>query len=293
MNEPDKPVAGSQALKWAVEVLTGKGQKRQAAWLEGRLLLSKAWNKKGIDLVTALNDFLAAQTWNEYRDLVTLRAQGEPLQYLLGEQEFMGLPFKVSPEVLIPRWDTEILVNEALQEAEDIAAPRILDLGTGSGAIAVSLAYYLPQALVWASDISQEALEVARENAGRLNVADRITFVCGNLFAPLKKEVRFDLIVSNPPYISEKEYMTLDPEVKKEPCGALCGGKDGLDYYHAIGAAAGERLLAGGRLLMEIGWKQGSAVSKILQENNFGDIRIIKDWGGHDRVIAGKYQVWI
>ena len=288
MKESIRPVTGKEALRQGVAFLVEKRFERRIAWLEGRLLLGKAWGKKGIDLVTALEDGLEQETLAEFRRLTALRARREPLQYLLEEQEFMGLPFKVSPAVLIPRGDTETLVHEALEQAKSLAAPRILDVGTGSGAIAVSLAYYLPAAGLWATDISPEALIVARENAARHGVEGRITFLCGDLFAPLSPQVRFDLIVSNPPYLSEKEYKVVDPEVRKEPRQALYGGKNGLDYYSRIAFVAGKHLLPGGRLFLEIGWTQADTVGQILRENNFQEIKIIKDWGGNDRVIIGE-----
>ena len=283
-----QPVTGRQALGQGVAILVERGIEQQTAWREGRMLLGKAWAKKGIDLVVALEDEVKRETLDEFRRLIARRAAREPLQHLLEEQEFMGLSFKVSPAVLIPRWDTETLVYEAMEEAKKMAGPRILDLGIGSGAIAVSLAYYVPAAEVWATDISPEALEVARENAMRLGVERRITFLCGDLFSPLSPETRFDFIVSNPPYLSEEEYMTIEPEVKREPRQALCGGTDGLDYYRRIAASASRHLLPGGRLLLEIGWTQSVAVSKILRENDFPEIKIIKDWGGNDRVIIAE-----
>jgi len=285
--------SGSQALRWAVPLLVRSGIERQTAWLEARLLLGKAWNKRGISLITALDEPLVTASWERYQGLLEQRINGEPLQYLLGEQEFMGLAFRVTPQVLIPRWETETLVNEALQALNGRPAPKILDLGTGSGAIAVSLAYFLPAAQVWATDLSPGALEVAAANAVGVNavradVAARIKFMCGDLFKPLPPKLRFDLIVSNPPYISAEEYEELAPEVKREPYLALYGGGDGIDFYRRIAKGAPGRLTEDGMLLVEIGWKQALLVGEIMRENNFTDIRVIKDGGGNDRVVSAR-----
>lgn len=285
MSGKDCPI-GSEALRWAAAILIEVGMDRETAYLQGRMLLGKAWNRKGIQLILALGDTLDEDTWEEYRGMVMRRAGNEPLQYILGEQEFMGLPFKVTPAVLIPRWDTEVLANEAIILAKNYQSPRILDLGTGSGALAVSLAYNLPQAQVVAVDISSEALDVARENARELGVEAKVNFIRGDIFSSLKED-KFHLIVSNPPYISAEEYISLASEVQKEPYHALYGGKDGLDYYRRISAGAPEYLAEGGQLLMEIGWLQGQAVCDLLKKNNFSNVRILQDYSGHDRVVIG------
>lgn len=284
----EKGITGSKALQWAAAYLIDAGVDQKTAYLEGRLLLGKAWNKKGIKLIISLEEILDVGTRVEYRDMIMRRAENEPLQYILGEQEFMGLPFVVTPAVLIPRFDTEVLVSEALTQGKEYDSPLVLDLGTGSGAIALSLAYFLPKAQVIAVDISPEALNVARENSKQLGVVDRVRFICGDMFSPLNKDDRFNLIVSNPPYISEEEFTTLAPEVKKEPYHALYGGIDGLDYYRHISVKAPEYMVKGGHLLMEIGWRQGQLVSELLKENSFSNVRILKDYNGNDRVVIGQ-----
>jgi len=288
MIKQGEPQTGRTALQWAVSFLIERGFLSDKAQLESRLLLGKAKEQEGIQLVTTLDDVLKEEVWELYRVLVIRLSQHEPLQYLTGQQDFMGLSFKITPAVLIPRWDTEVLVEEALSYLHTVASPKVLDLGTGSGVIAISLAYHKPESFVWAVDISAAALEVARDNAVFLGVAERITFLEGDLFAPLLPENQFDLIISNPPYITETEYLQLSAEVKKEPLCALVGGCDGLDYYRRIAGSAAQYLAIGGRILLEIGWKQGEEVSQLLKENGFRDVRVLQDTAGHSRVVMGE-----
>jgi len=288
MTGKDRPQTGRAALRWAVSFLKDCGWPKDKAQWESRLLLGHAQNLEGIKLVMALDEPLAAETWELYRELIERLSEHEPLQYLTGRQDFMGLTFKVSPGVLIPRWDTETLVREALQCIAHLPAPQILDLGTGSGAIAVSLAYYHPGGQVWAVDISPAALEVAKENAAVLEVGQRITFLEGDLFQPLPPGSFFDLIVSNPPYISEQEYQELDREVKKEPYQALVAADNGLVFYRRIAGEAGRYLKPGGWVLVEIGWKQGEEVSRLFAEQGFRDIQVLEDLAGRPRVVAAR-----
>lgn len=278
-------LTGKEALHKGTSLLIQQGQDNQTAWLEASLLLGKACNKNRIKLLTTLDEYLQEGCWEDYLNLINRRMAYEPLQYILGEQVFMSLCFKVSPDVLIPRGETELLVNEALKITDKNKETQILDLCTGSGAIAVSLAYYLPNSKVSAVDISARALENARSNAELNGVENRIELLCGDMFSALPIK-QFDIITCNPPYISEREYEDLSEDVKKEPRLALYGGSDGLDFYRIIGVNAHSFLKKGGVLLMEIGWMQGNEVKSILQENNFRNIRIIKDWNGHDRIVT-------
>jgi len=216
------------------------------------------------------------------------RAKGEPVQYILGQTEFMGLEFKVDRRVLIPRPETEILVEVALKivKAAGIASPKILDLGTGSGCIAVSLAKNIPQGRVSASDISLQALELARENADLHQVS--IAFIQSNLFTSLGKE-GFDLIVSNPPYVATFELSTLAREIAFEPALALEGGQDGLDFYRRISNQAAGYLQAGGFLILEIGLGQREPIENMLiNSKNFEIIEIVKDYNNIERVIVAR-----
>ncbi|MDI6606145.1 MAG: peptide chain release factor N(5)-glutamine methyltransferase [Candidatus Omnitrophota bacterium] len=230
------------------------------------------------------------------------RALGEPLQYILGKSEFMGLTFKVSPEVLIPRPETEVLVETTLKAVRKFACPersrgvsskvrklKILDLGTGSGCIAVSLAKFLPEAKIYASDISERALEIARENARLNNV--KVDFIQSDLFSDcgLLDTVDYGLIISNPSYIPGAEITKLQPEIQYEPRAALDGGSDGLTFFRRIIKESLGYLTSGGLLIMEMGFNQVQRIKNIFQ--NYPDFQIIetvKDYSGIERVIVAR-----
>lgn len=227
---------------------------------------------------------LAAPQRAAFDALCDRRTAREPLQYILGETEFMGLTFHVEPGVLIPRADTEILVEKALEWMKPGA--RVLDIGTGSGAIAVSLAKLGRQAQVTAVDVSDRALEIARQNAKRNGAA--VEFVKSDCFSALKGR-KYDMIVSNPPYISEDEMRGLMPEVTREPELALFGGADGLDFYRRISREAPEYLNEGGCLLFEIGWLQKDAVSALVKAH-IGEPFALRDYGQNWRVVGAKKE---
>ena len=209
--------------------------------------------------------------------LTRRRLAGEPLQYLLGEWEFYGLPFRVGPGVLIPRQDTEALCEAALAFLRGKPSPRVLDLCAGSGAIGLSLAKLCPQAKVTLADVSADACAVMGKNRRRLGVEAEI--VQGDLFAPTAGR-RFDLIACNPPYIRAGELDSLQAEVQREPRLALDGGADGLDVYRRIAATYKDHLADGGALFLEIGWDEAEAVRAL-----FGGGRVLRDLNGRDRVI--------
>ena len=226
-----------------------------------------------------------------FEEFVSRREGREPLQQILGTQEFMGLSFLVNRHVLIPRQDTETLVELVLKEVKDREA-RILDLCTGSGCIAISLAALGGFRFVAASDISQEALETARENAGRIlgdggNESGKIRFRRSDLLDGFDREERFDVIVSNPPYIPSETIGGLEPEVREfEPRLALDGSADGLLFYRRLAGECGAFLNRGGRVYFEIGHDQGAAVSGLLEAHGFTDIKVRKDLAGNDRVVS-------
>ena len=223
-----------------------------------------------------------------YQELVSRRKQRIPLQHLTGEQEFMGLTFKVNEHVLIPRQDTEVLVEEALNYVR--SGMDILDVCTGSGCILLSvlkLGEKKCRGILHGTgvDLSREALQVAEENAGRLQV--EATFLHSDLFAEVQGQ--YDMILSNPPYIEKAVVETLEEEVRiHEPRMALDGGEDGLDFYRKITAESVQYLRKGGRLLFEIGYDQGEAVSALMKEH-FAEVRVIQDLAGLDRVVSGVY----
>lgn len=213
---------------------------------------------------------------------------GEPLQYITGIQEFMKLNFLVTKDVLIPRQDTEILVEEVIRKAENISNPVILDLCTGSGAIAVSLAKYIKNVHICAVDISSKALEIAKKNAELNGVKNNIEFIESNLFDKIK-ERKFDIIVSNPPYIETETIKTLSKDVQSEPKIALDGGKDGLDFYRKIADSGSKYLNRQGYICLEIGYNQKIAVRQILEnKKRYVNINCIKDLCGNDRVITAQ-----
>ncbi|GHU62332.1 release factor glutamine methyltransferase [Clostridia bacterium] len=218
-------------------------------------------------------------------DLAGRVATGEPVQYVTGEAYFMGYRFAVNPTVLIPRPETEVLCEIAIDLLTSHGgASRVLDLCTGSGVLAVSIARAVPNARLTASDISADALAVARANALTLGVSDRITFVCGDLFSAI--DVNFDLIVTNPPYIRTGDLPGLPPHVRcHEPGQALDGGVDGLDFYRRIATEAGVFLTNGGTLLAEIGCEQGADVKAALKAAGFFEVSVFKDLTGRDRIV--------
>jgi release factor glutamine methyltransferase len=214
--------------------------------------------------------------------------RGEPIQYIFGETEFYGLPFLVTPDVLIPRPETEHLVEKALELAAQFIAPRIVDLGAGSGAIAVTLAHQLPHAQITAIDLSSAALAVARENAERNGVSSRIRFLCGNLLAPVAEE-RFEIVVSNPPYVPSGDRASLAVEVRDyEPALALFAGDDGLEVYRRLIPAAFAALIPGGFVALEIGFGQSPAIAELLAVSGFERIDFVQDLQSIPRVACAQ-----
>lgn len=248
---------------------------------EARLLLGRVLARNSAWIEAHRDDPLDAVAAREFAALAARRANGEPVAYLLGQREFFGRDFLVSPAVLIPRPDTELLVELALEKARRAAAPRILDLGTGSGCIAVTLALELPAAQVTAVDASGEALAVARQNASALGAAVR--FLAGKWFDPLGGE-RFDLIVSNPPYVAAADRHLDEGDLRFEPLSALASGADGLDDIRRIVAAAPAHLAPGACLLLEHGYDQAGAVAQILAQGGFVAIEQHRDLAGIVRV---------
>jgi len=222
------------------------------------------------------------------------RISGTPLQYLTGHQEFMSLDFLVSEDVLIPRQDTEILVEKAIESANMIGNNhiRILDIGTGSGCIAISLAYYISNCQVYALDVSSKALMIAKNNAQKNGVSSKIKFFEDNIYSMDLKNCYFgegfDIVVSNPPYIPTEEIKNLQVEVRGyEPMSALDGGVDGLDFYKFIVNIGKEILKSNGMLMFEVGYNQAQDVARLMKEK-YSEIQIVKDLSGIDRVVTAK-----
>ncbi|WP_374512742.1 peptide chain release factor N(5)-glutamine methyltransferase [Niveibacterium sp.] len=254
---------------------------------EARLLLREASGERAATIVGFPERQLGEAAALRFVDWLTRREAGEPVAYLLGEREFYGRVFSVSPAVLIPRPDTELLVEQALLHLPE-GSPRVLDLGTGSGAIAITIALEAPHADVSAVDISAAALDVARSNAARLGTSVR--WLEGAWCAPVQGEV-FDLIASNPPYVAEEDPHLAQGDVRFEPPGALASGPDGLNDIRTITAEARGCLKPGGWLLFEHGYDQGDAVRTLLAAAGFIDCATLKDLGGNDRVSFGRWPV--
>lgn len=256
--------------------------------LKARLLMQHILNKPRQYLLVHDTDMLTLRQQVDYFKAIKKLKQGVPLQHITNMQEFMKLNFYVSQDVLIPRPDTEILVEEVINIAKKIRAKKILDLCTGSGAIAVSLAKYIEDSQITATDISEKALRVAKLNAKNNEVEDKITFLKSDLFKEIPKE-KYDIIVSNPPYIRKEEIERLDREVKKEPHIALDGGEDGLDFYRKIIHNSEEYLKFNGYLCLEIGYDQKIDVIEFIEnEEKYKDTYSKKDLYGNDRIVITK-----
>ena len=244
------------------------------------------------EIITRNTELLSESDMADYRERILERASGMPLQYITRVQEFMGLPFRVNENVLIPRLDTEVLVDQVLGiiGGMELEHPDVLDMCTGSGAIGVSIAHMVPDASVKMTDISEQALATAMKNAELNGVLERSSFALGNMFSALRSDEQFDIIVSNPPYIKSDIIETLAPEVKDhEPRLALDGGEDGLDAYKVIANNAAAHLKDGGVLALEIGYDQGEAVVFLLERTHYyKPAAIIKDLAGKNRVVVAE-----
>ena len=263
-------------------LLAGSGLPRTEASRLAAFVLGR-----GRAFIAAHPEFeIEADTAGALADLFARRRAGEPLAYVTGEREFYGLSLRVGPEVLIPRPETELLVERALVSIAARAAPRILELGTGSGAIAIALALARKDADVLATDISPAALAIARENVRRHGA--RVRLMESDWFsAPGLEDERFDLVVSNPPYVPEADPHLLLGDVRFEPRRALVGGREGLDCIRRIAGAAPAHLLAAGRLMFEHGWDQGAACVAMLNDLGYEEVIDTSDLAGHPRICEG------
>ncbi len=261
--------------------------RRRIAPLDARLLLQHCLGISHVEFLTRSDEPLAAADSEAFMALVMRRERGEPLAYLTGEREFFSRSFKVTPDVLIPRPDTELLVLQALERLKPLAWPRVADLGTGSGAIAVSIACEWPEAKVTAVDVSPAALAVARENAERLGA--RVEFRHSDWFAGLAGE-QFELIVSNPPYVAAQDPHLSQNGLPFEPNGALTDGGDGLSCLRTIIEGAPAHLVPGGWLLLEHGYDQAEKVRELLAAGGFKEVTSWRDLAGIERVSGGRLQ---
>ncbi len=268
-----------------VKMLEGAGVPE--ATLDARLLLECVCGTNRNTLLVHGDREVSEEEAKRYHELLKVRAKRIPLQQIMGVQEFMGLEFQVNEHVLIPRQDTEILVEELLKHLHD--GMRILDMCTGSGCILISLLHFSNDCSGVGADISAEALAVARGNAQKLLSGKAVEFLHSNLFE--KVTGSFEIIVSNPPYIRPDVIKTLMPEVKEhEPMLALDGGEDGLDFYREIVGVGKDYLTGGGMLFFEIGYDQGEDVAHLMEQAGFVDVNVVQDYAGLDRVVYGTQR---
>ncbi len=276
-------------LDWTTEYF----KKYNIEWphLEAEILLAHSLKVPRIQLYVQFEKVLTSEELAEYKKLILRRSKHEPVAYIIETQPFMSLEFKVNPSVLIPRPETEKLVEITIDASKTFKSPLIADLGTGSGAIAVSLAKYISGSKIYATDVSKEAIEIAKENAEKHGVQDRCTFFVGSLFEPLEDmKGRFDIIVSNPPYVKTAEIDSLEPDIKDfEPRHALEAGEDGLKYIREIIEKSPAYLKNPGKILMEFGMGQGSTILDLAEKDGkYKNQQIIKDNSGIDRILEAE-----
>ncbi len=273
-----------EVLKLSADYLRKHGS--DSFRLDAELLLAHALKLRRLDLYLKFDHPLIESELTAYRGLVARRAKGEPVAYLVGHKEFMGLDFEVTPDVLVPNPDTEVLVQRAVELARDSQVPlRVADVGTGSGCIAVSIAHYAPATEVWASDVSREALEVTARNVSRHRVAERVHLECGDLLEPLPGQ--FDLICANLPYIDVAADHNLAAEVVAQPARALYAEQGGVELVNRLLEEAPARLKPGGRILAEVDPSILAAAVEAASRGFAGN-RLHRDAGGHERVL----EVW-
>ena len=277
----------------AAQMLARAGS--ESAALDAEVLLGHALAMTREQLIVMADSPLGAEPAERFQSLLARRIKREPVAYIVGRQEFWSLDFQVTRDVLIPRPETERLIEVALLLAAQSRSDkplRVLDIGTGSGVIAVSIAKELPSARIFATDIFPSALAIARRNAMLNGVIERIVFWCGDLYAAIAdQKAQFDLIVTNPPYIRRAEIATLKPEVSQwEPSAALDGGADGFDFYRRIAAQAGQFLAPKGTIALEIASGMGAEVLPILiQARPFQYVKIVHDYAGRERVAVARF----
>ncbi|HWE83827.1 MAG TPA: peptide chain release factor N(5)-glutamine methyltransferase [Terracidiphilus sp.] len=270
------------------EALLGTGPHPERARPDAELLLRHLLKLEWASLLARRKERLDENEAAHYLALLERRLAGEPVQYILGAAEFYGIALRLTRDVLIPRPETEHVVEKVIELAASFHQPRILDVGTGSGAIAIAVAHDCPAAVITATDVSVAALETARENAARAGFADRILFLHGDLLAPVAGE-QFDVVVSNPPYVAESERDTLAVEVREyEPAMALFAGDDGLAVYRRLIPATRSALVPGGFLVLEIGYGQAENVGVLLLAAGFDLIEFTPDLQGIPRVASAR-----
>ena len=277
------------AIKLSTDYLEKKGI--ESARLNSELMLAEILNCKRLDLYLKFEQPLQEYEVDRLREWIARRGKFEPLQYIIGKADFYGAQFNVNSLVLIPRPETEILVDRIIVQNKNRGNLKILDIGTGSGIIPIVLALHIPDATICAIDNSEEAIEVAKQNAGMNTVTERIEFLTTDLFSAQFEDESFDIIVSNPPYVSLDEYGTLQKEiVDYEPKQAVTDMGNGLKFYSYISGKAKSWLKKGGKLYFEVGKDQYETVKGFMSENGFENITAVKDLLSIDRVVIGEKQ---
>ncbi|HLG32830.1 MAG TPA: peptide chain release factor N(5)-glutamine methyltransferase [Ignavibacteriaceae bacterium] len=276
-----------ESIELSTEYLRKKGI--ESPRINAESLLASVLNCKRLDLYLAYDKPIIENELIVYRNFIKRRGNFEPLQYITGSVEFYGLNFKVNPSVLIPRPETELLVETILDTYKSNDNLKILDIGSGSGNIAISIAYHLPDSKIIATDISTESLQLAIENAKLNSVEERIQFLQHDILTgSISNLNEFDIVVSNPPYVSEKDYISLQNEIIKfEPKIAVSDFDDGYKFYKAIASKSSQLLKKKGRLFFELSGGQRNVVEKIMTENNLSDITVKKDYSNIERIIYG------
>lgn len=278
-----------EGIQKSAEFLTKKGV--DSPRLQAELLLAHVLKMPRMKLYLNFERALADAETDALRELIKRRASREPLQHIVGTAPFCGLEMAVSRDVLVPRPETELLAEGGWEFLSIVGSqpPTALDIGTGSGCIAIALASKCPAAKVCAVDVSPTALDMAKRNATRNNVGERIEFILSDGFAALPKESRFDLIISNPPYIASAEIETLEPEVRDhDPRGALDGGPDGLDFYRRFAVEARPFLKSGGKIMLEFGDGQGESIKTLFEQQNWIVEAIREDYTHRQRILIAK-----
>ena len=287
-------------LEWNTQYFHQKGI--ESSRLDSELLLAHSLKLNRVQLYMQFDRPLSEAELQDFKALIKRRSEREPLAYIIRKKEFYSLEFEVTPDVLIPRPETELLVEKAIRNffpsPHPMASPpwraspsrgegekNILDIGTGSGCIAISLAKHLPESKITAIDISEEALQVARKNAQKHGVEKQIQFLKMDICSPDTFQEKFDLIVSNPPYIKSSEIVKLAPELQFEPKSALDGGKEGLDFYQILAPWTFQHLKEDGVALFEMGFDQAESLEKLATNTGFQKISILKDYADHPRVL--------
>ncbi len=278
-----------ESINLSTEFLNNKGI--ESPRINAELLLAKILNCKRLDLYLSFDRPLSESEKNQYREFIIRRSKFEPLQYIVGSVEFYGFEFKVNPSVLIPRPETEILVEKIIETHKEKSGLKILDIGTGSGIIAICLAKYLIDSNITGVDVSEEALTTAKENAVINSVENKIKFYQADILKDEIPEDEFDIIVSNPPYISNEEFPSLQPELRNyEPKEALTDESDGLSFYRAITKIGKKKLKKGGKIFFEVAQNQSEKVRIILDKEEFKNIKFQKDYLNIERVVSGEIE---